>query len=442
MVDDFMNDSRDKKNKIEQIDGFVIEEKDNKQKSREFNSNKKSSKKNKEIFTTKEVIFLVLISLIVGFFSGTIVSKNKTIIYGNQINDKNLKEFVENYQYILNNYYKEIDKEDLINSAISGMMESLDDPYSLYIDEDESNNFSITLDGSYKGLGIQIIKDNNTGYMLITSVFKDSSAEEAGVLVGDEIVSINGKEAKEITASEFSDMVFNSKENIFNIKLLRDDEYIDVVLNKKTIELDSVSYELIKKEDKKIGYIYIGIFANNTYEQFKKGLEKLETENIDSLIIDVRGNTGGHLLSVDQILDLFLGSKHIKYKFDKDGKITTIYGKGNENKNYNIVLLGDKVSASASEVLIAGLKENLDSIFIGKKTYGKGTVQEMITLSDGSQYKITVKKWLTPKGNWINDTEGILPDIEIDLDDKYFETYENDDDSQLQAAIDYIIDNE
>ena len=102
-------------------------------------------------------------------------------------------------------------------------------------------------------------------------------------------------------------------------------------------------------------------------------------------------------------------------------------------------MLGDSTSASASEVLIAGLKENLNSIFIGKKTYGKGTVQEMITLSNGSQYKITVKKWLTPKGNWINETEGIVPDIEVDLDDKYFETYENDDDSQLQRAIDYII---
>ena len=431
MVDDFMNNYINELNKKSEIDDLSMDKKDN----------KKKDKKSKEIFTTKEVIFLVLISLIVGFFSGTIVSKNKTIIYGNQINDKYLKEFVQNYQYILDNYYKEIDKEDLINSAISGMMESLDDPYSVYIDEERSNNFSITLDGSYKGLGIQIIKDTSTGHMLITYVFKGSSAEEAGVLVGDEIVSINGKEAKEITASEFSNIIFNSKDNTFNIKLLRNEKYIDVILNKMTIELDSVSYELIKKEDKKIGYIYIGIFANNTYEQFKKNLEKLEKENIDSLIIDVRGNTGGHLLSVDQILDLFLGSNHVKYKFEQDGKITSIYGKGDENKNYNIVLLGDSTSASASEMLIAGLKENLNSIFIGKKTYGKGTVQEMITLSDGSQYKITVKKWLTPKENWINNTEGILPDIEIDLDNKYFETYEDDDDSQLQAAINYIIDN-
>ena len=126
------------------------------------------------------------------------------------------------------------------------------------------------------------------------------------------------------------------------------------------------------------------------------------------------------------------------YQFEQSGKTTATYGSGDDNKKYDIVLLGDEVIASASEVLIAGLRENLGSIFIGKQTYGKGTVQELITLSDGTQYKITVKKWLTPKGNWINDSEGLTPDIEVELDNKHYETYNNEDDTQLQKAIEYI----
>ena len=181
------------------------------------------------------------------------------------------------------------------------------------------------------------------------------------------------------------------------------------------------------------------IFANNTYKQFKTELEKLEKENIEYLIIDVRSNTGGHLTSIDSILDLFLGSKQIMYQFDDKGKITKAYGTGNENKKYKIILLGNEDTASASEVLIASLKENLKATFIGKKTYGKGTVQELKNLTDGNKYKITIKKWLTPKGNWINDTKGIKPDIEVELDEKYFETYEKEDDNQLQTAIDYIV---
>ena len=126
------------------------------------------------------------------------------------------------------------------------------------------------------------------------------------------------------------------------------------------------------------------------------------------------------------------------YQFEKNGKTSKTYANGSDNKKYEIVLLGNEMSASASEVLIAGLKENLNSKLIGKKTYGKGTVQEMVNLSDGTQYKITVKKWLTPKGNWVNDTEGISPDIEANLGEEYIKTQNEADDMQLQAAFDYL----
>lgn len=392
---------------------------------------------NKKTFTTSEVILLVIMSLLIGLSASLLLSKTSVITKNQIIDDAYLKEFVDNYEYIVNNYYEEVDKSKLIDKAIKGMTESLDDPYSTYFNENESDNFSITLNGSYKGVGIQIGKEEN-GYMLITAVFKNSPAEEAGLKAGDEVISIDGKSVVELTTKEFSDLVKNGDNKQFSLKVLRDEKEIDITLKRSTVTLDSVASEMYEQNGKKIGYIYIGIFANNTCDQFKQKLDALEKEKIDYLIIDVRQNTGGHLTSVDGILDIFLNSKQVMYKFEQNKKVTSIYGTGKENKKYEIVLLGDNSSASASEVLIAGLKENLNSKLIGKQTYGKGTVQEMVNLSDGTQYKITVKKWLTPKGNWINDTKGIKPDIDVDLSDKYYETGEIQDDTQLQAAFDYI----
>lgn len=399
---------------------------------------KKVSDPQKRKFTTSETILLVVMSLVIGLSIGRLLGKTNIITKKSIISNEHVQELVNNYEYILNNYYDDINERDLVNSAINGMMESLDDPYSMYFNEVETENFEITLDGSYKGVGIQINKVEETGNILIVSVFKDSPAALAGLQAGDEIIEIDGLLTKNYTSEEFSNLVKKSEKESFELKILRGEEEKKVILKRSVVTLDSVSSKIYEKNDKKIGYIYIGIFANNTYFQFKDLLDELEKEKIDSLIIDVRGNTGGHLTAVDSILDIFLTKKQKMYGFDQMGNITYTYGTGDKLKNYEIVLLGDETSASASEVLIASLNENLGSKFFGKKTYGKGTVQELVTLSDGTQYKITIKKWLTPKGNWVNDTEGVIPTKEVELDKKYFETLLDEDDSQLNYAIDYL----
>lgn len=401
-------------------------------------NNKKVIQEKKQ-FSTRETVLLVMAALLIGLSIGSMLDDNNKKISRLNVFDSNLNEFIKNYNYVLDNYYKNVDKEKLIDGAISGMMESLDDPHSMYFDENETNNFSISLNGSYEGIGIQMLKDEKSGYMLITSIFKDSPAAKSGLKIGDKIVSIDNSLSKEMSATEFSSIIKNGKKDSYDLRIVRESEEIKITLKKSIVNLTSVTSKIFEKEDKKIGYIYIGIFANNTYRQFTDELKKLENKNIDYLILDVRGNTGGHLTAVDGILKLFLNQDQVMYKFEQNNKINTIYGIGKKNKKYEIVLLGDEISASASEVLIAGLKENLNSKFIGKKTYGKGTVQELVTLSNGTQYKITVKKWLTPKGNWINDTKGIVPDVEIGLDEKYYDTYNEDDDNQLQAAINYIV---
>lgn len=399
---------------------------------------KRMSDPEKRRFSTSEMILLVIMSLFIGLAIGGLFSKTNIITKRSVITDENVKELVRNYEYIKNNFYKEVDERDLVNSAIDGMMSSLDDPYSVYFDETELENFSITLDGSYKGIGVQIIKDEETGYINIVSVFKNSPAFESGLLAGDQIIEIDGIKTDKYSSDEFSSLIRESDKKSFKLKVLRDEEELSIKLNKSVVTLSSVTSEVYEKNNKKIGYIYIGIFANNTYYQFKDLLDELEKEKIDSLIIDVRGNTGGHLTSVDSILDIFLTEKQKLYGFEQNGKKSYTYGTGDKTKKYEIVLLGDENSASASEVLIAGLKENLDSKFFGKKTFGKGTVQEMVGLTDGTQYKLTTKKWLTPNGNWINETEGIVPDEEIELGEKYFETLDDEDDSQLNYAIEYL----
>lgn len=400
----------------------------------------KKAKDESKKFTKLEMILCLIISLLIGLIIGAVFLSKTSIITKNIIyKNKHVRELVENYEYITNNYYKEIDEQELVNSAISGMMDSLEDPYSLYLDDSSSSNLSITLDGSYKGIGVQILKEEKTGYMLIAAVLKNSSASDAGLRIGDLIVSVDGKDLTKMTSAEFSEYVQNSDKKQYNLVVIRDEKEFSVTLTKKKITLNSVSSEIIEREGKKIGYIYIGIFANNTYFQFKDQLDVLEKAKIDALIIDVRDNTGGHLTSVDSILDIFLTSKQKLYGFEKNGKVSYTYGTGDKVKDYEIVLLGNSVSASASEVLIAGLKENLNSKYFGEKTYGKGTVQELVTLTDGTQYKMTIKKWLTPKGNWINDTEGIVPDKEVLLDDKYYETFKLEDDSQVEYAIEYIL---
>jgi len=399
---------------------------------------KKKDDSNKKKFTSIETVMLVIMSLIIGLSIGFLFSKTSIITKKMVISDENLQELVKTYEYILNNYYEEIDKRELVNSAINGMMDSLEDPYSMYFDKTSSDNFSITLDGSYKGIGVQITKVEESGNILITTVFKNSPADVAGLKPGDEIIEIDGQLAKDYEIEQFSNIIKNTEKENFSLKILRNGEHQIINLKRSLVTLDSVSSNIYERNNKKIGYIYIGIFANNTYFQFKDMLDELEKKEIDSLIIDVRGNSGGHLTAVDSILDIFLTKDQKMYGFNQNGKTSYIYGSGEDNKEYEIVLLGDETSASASEVLISGLQENLGSKFIGKKTYGKGTVQEMVTLSDGSQYKLTIKKWLTPKGNWINDTKGIIPDIEVSLDEKFFETLSDEDDTQLIKAIKYL----
>lgn len=391
-------------------------------------------------FKLSEVIVLIIITLIIGFIIGLSLFKvaleKKDNISINS-NDKELKKFVDNYNYIVNNYYGDLDKKELIDNAISGMIESIDDPYTTYIDEESSNTFSTTLEGSFEGIGVEIVNDSDKN-IVVYSVIKGSPAEKAGVEPLDIIKSINGKSLEGIETSEFVSIVKTSENPVITLEIKRKEETITKEIKREKVTITSVESEIIEKQDKKIGYMYISIFANNTYSQFKKQLEELENKGIDSLIIDVRSNTGGHLTAVENILSLFLDSSHIIYQTEDKNGIEKTYSKGNTTKQYKVVVLTNESSASASEILAATMKEEYGATLVGKHTYGKGTVQELKTLPDGEQYKFTTKKWLTPKGNWINGT-GVEVDVEVEFNKDYYENPTHDNDKQLQEAINTIL---
>ena len=397
----------------------------------EITSSKPAKNKKNPTFFTGEVLTLLVITMLVSLLMGGLITY-KLFISNGEFVDKELQEFIRNYEYIINNYYEDVDKEKLLDAALEGMLETLDNN-SVYLEEESSDNFNKQLNGSYEGFGIEIYNDED-GNIVIADVYDGTSADEAGLIPGDIITKFENKTLDNVTTSKFVDMVEASNSNKIKITYSRDDKEQEVTLNKRTVTLDSVFSKLINKDHQKIGYINVSIFASNTAKQFKHSLEKLEEKNIDSLIIDLRGNSGGHLSAASDMISEFLDSTHVIYQIKTKDKVTKIYSTGHKDKKYKIVVLADGSSASASEIMTSALKEQYKAIVVGERTYGKGTVQELQNLPNGDQYKFTTKEWLTSNGKTING-KGLKPDIEVSLDDKYYNEPTDENDNQLQKAI-------
>lgn len=399
--------------------------------------NKKNRKS--ETFTVKEVVILLVITCMANatiFFFMNIGEKESSLSYNDTV-----KEILESYNYIKDNYYGDINEKDLINGAIKGMTEALGDNYSSFIEDNQSDTYDVLLVGEYTGVGIQISQLIGGNEIVISAVFDNSPALKAGLEVGDVVKSINGISTDGMNTSDIGDYIKNGNITNFDIVVTRNGEEKSFKVERGPIVIDSVTSEMFEREGKKIGYIRIDVFALNTDEQFEENLKKLESEGMNSLIIDVRGNTGGHLSSVTNIISEFLDSSKIIYRTSTKTKEEIKYSKGNTAKEYEIILLVDGQSASASEVLASALKESYGAKLLGTKTFGKGTVQEMQEIeSTGKNYKITTKKWLTPNGNWINGI-GITPDYEVELNTKYYENPIRENDNQLNEALKLLSNN-
>ena len=419
----------DKKINIEQVDKKISEKK-SKITSYKKEEQQSINKEQNKCGIFEIVLVVVITSLIfslVGYFIGIKSNLIGDVNYSTA--SKEIQKFIEEYNYILENYYSDIDKEELVSSAIKGMLSSLDE-YSEFVGDD-SSNFSITLEGEYEGLGVGI-SSTTDNEIIITTIYPNSPADKAGLKVGDIITKFNNESVEGLSTTELVDKISQTEE--INLTVLREEEELTFNLKKDKIVIESVHSEM---KDNNIGYIKVDIFANNTYSQFHQALEDLEKQNMESLIIDLRSNGGGHLSAAKDILSLFLNDTHVIYQTEDKNGIEKFYSEGNEDKNYKIVILQNSISASASEVVTSCLKEQLGAYVIGTTSYGKGTVQNLQNVSGIGQYKVTTKKWLTSNGGWINEV-GIKPDLEVNLSENYFKNPSLDTDDQYQAAIKYL----
>ena len=391
--------------------------------------------KEKESYSFDEVFSITIFSLLLGvlacFSILTILNKGKNYF----VLSKELAKFVDAYDAIVNNYYKEVDKDKLVESAINGMVSSIGDEYTSYSDKDVTDNFNETVNGKYMGIGALIMKSEND--LVIYKVFEDSPSYRAGLKDGDIILKLDDKDTKDMSVNDIASIVKNDTNKEVKLLVKRGEENLDITIVKDMVELPVVSGKVINHNDKKIGYISLSIFSSVASEQFNKQLVKLEKEGISGLVIDVRGNSGGYLTTVTDIVSYFLKKGDIIYKLEVNDKVTVRKDKTKESRDYPVAVLIDKNSASASEILASSIKESYNGYVVGTNSYGKGTVQQTLVLSDGSMIKYTIEKWLTPLGNWINE-EGVVPTNYVELSSEYLNNPVFENDNQLNEALELV----
>ena len=426
------------KDEIEKVDieNKEIDTEDKKGEEDDQNSSVREIIVEKKVgFNYLEVILIMIITLIIGGFLGGFVNQfvTKPTKQESLTVSHEFQEFLDTYEDIKENYYEEIDEGEMLNAGIKGMIDYLGDKYSVYMDEEETEEFNEQVEGKYVGIGTEIMQLED-GSVVVSNPFEGSPAAKAGLQAGDVIIRVNDTDVTGKTSSEVSNLIKKSADSTVNITVRRDDEEKTFTIERETIEIESVDSSVFDVNDKKVGYIYISIFAANTYQQFEQALEDLEKDGIDSLVIDVRSNSGGYLDCVTEIASLFLGKGKVIYQLDTKGIVEKVYDETKTKRDYPIAVLINSSSASASEILAASLKESYGAEVVGVNSYGKGTVQRAYQLENGATVKYTIQKWLTPDGNWINEV-GVEPTLRVEMNVDYYQNPSDETDNQLQEAL-------
>lgn len=389
----------------------------------------------RDTYSFSEVFVITILSLLIGAFACFSVV---IVITGGKnyfVLSKDLDKFVEVYETIANNYYDDVDKDKLIEEAINAMVSSVGDEYTSYVDSENTAEFNELVNGTYEGIGCTI-QLQETGIVVI-EVFEDGPSDKAGLKPNDIILKVDELDATTISADEVSNYIKNESDAKIEMVVKRGEEERTINLTRGTVETPVVSSAIYEQNGKKVGYLSISIFSSVASKQFNAKLDSLEDEGIDSLIIDVRDNNGGYLATVTDIISELLPKGKVIYQIETDDKKESTKDKTFASKDYPIAVLVNGASASASEILAAAIKESYDGYVVGTTTFGKGTVQQTKQLSDGSMIKYTIENWLTPDGNWINDT-GIEPTHVVELSDEYYSNPIIENDSQLQKALELV----
>lgn len=386
-------------------------------------------------FNTIEVVLIAILALAFGGVVGVVLAytAKPLSIITNTDSPSDIQEVEKIYDNLLSKYYGEIDKQTLSDAAIKGMIEALNDPYSTYIDAENTDDFDEQIYGYYVGIGTEITL-NDENQFEVTNIFENTPATDANIELHDIVVKVNNEDISGKTVSDIGKLIQGEIGTNVTLTLRRDEAEFDVTITRDRIDLISVTSQIFEKDDKRIGYIKVTNFASNTFNQFQTALNELEENDIESLIIDVRDNLGGQLEVATQIASLFLTKDKVVYQLNTNGIIQPIYSTGPGSFQKPITVLINGATASASEVLAIALQESADATVIGTTSYGKGTIQESYKLSTGATIKFTVQEWLSPNGNTVNEV-GVKPDIEVSETENSGETDTLETDTVLQTAI-------
>ena len=346
---------------------------------------------------------------------------------------------LEEIQALMETYYlEEIDTEQVEDYLYKGAVAGLGDIYAAYYTEEEYQSLIDSTNGSYYGIGVEISQNMSTGIITISRIFEGSPAEEAGLLPGDVIYKIAGQEVTGEDLNKVVSLIKGEEYTTVSVEVARDGQsgYLEFEVERRTIEVPTVESEMLEDN---IGYIAITSFDDVTTEQFMTALGTLESQGMEALIVVLRNNGGGLVSSVCAILDRLLPEGLIVYTEDKYGNREEEFSDAENYFDKPMAVLVNGNSASASEIFAGAIKDYGIGTLVGTTTYGKGIVQKIYPLSDGTAVKLTVSKYYTPNGNNIHGT-GIEPDVTVELDEDLMYEVEvpKEEDNQLQAAIEAL----
>ncbi len=409
------------------------------------NINQNTKRQNKKILGVLAVLILLGGAFIFGLYIGRSNFVSQKYLNNNQEltarnSDKSSRVdfelFWDVWDIIDKDFIKDKDYQKMLYGSINGMLQSLDDPYTVFMDPELSEQFQDEIEGTFDGIGAEIGIKNDQ--LAIIAPLQSSPAEKAGLKARDSILKIDDEDTSGMSLIEAVSKIRGEKGTKVRLTIYRDkfDEPKEIEITRDEIEIDSVKYKIIDRDDKNYVHLEILYFGDDTAKDFKDTVTEILAKSVDGIILDVRNNTGGYLQSSIEVASEFLPAGDIVvYESFSDGDKNEFKAKnGSRLQNIPIVVLVNEGTASASEILAGALRDNRNVKLIGMKTFGKGSVQELKKLDNGSSLRVSIAEWLTPSQKNING-EGLAPDLEIDLSD---EDYNQDQDPQLDKALEEI----
>ena len=402
--------------------------------------NKKRYKVYRTIMLIVLVAFVTFMITSIGFYQYFVKgnSLNKYLAFMTSDESQDISQLLDTYRSVINKYYLgEVDEESLKEGAIQGYIEGLGDPYTEYISKEDMEDYLQDTMGNFVGIGIYMVQDTKTNQIMVLSPIKGSPAERAGIKPGDYIISVNGEECTASDMTVIATKIKGEEGSTVKLQILRGEETLDFEITRENVIINPVEGEVLENN---IGYIEFSSFDEDTAEQFKTKFEELQAQGITSLIIDLRNNGGG---IVEEALDIagYIADKDsvLLYEVDKDNHEEVEKNDDNPIINMPVIILTNENTASSSEILAGALKDLGKAKIVGTTTYGKGVIQQILTLPDGSGLKITTEKYLTPNRTEINEV-GIEPDETVELPESVESIFnvERSQDTQLQKAIEML----